>query len=71
MRVGCADAVAVRAAYDEMLAEVARRRPAARLDGVVVQPIVAGGVEVVLGVKPTRYSGRPWSSAWAASWSKY
>ena len=34
-----------------MLAEVARQRPAARLDGVVVQPMVAGGVEVIIGVK--------------------
>jgi acetate---CoA ligase (ADP-forming) len=51
VRVGCADAAAVRAAYAEMLAEVARQRPSARLDGVVIQPMVAGGVEVIIGVK--------------------
>ena len=48
VRVGCADAAAVRAGYDEMLAEVVRQRPAARLDGVVVQPMVAGVVAVCM-----------------------
>ncbi len=51
VRVGCADAAAVRAAYAEMMAEVARRLPGARLAGVAVQPLVADGVEVILGVK--------------------
>jgi acyl-CoA synthetase (NDP forming) len=48
--VGCADAAAVRAAVDEMLAEVRRRAPAARIDGVFVQPMVRGGVEMIVGV---------------------
>jgi acyl-CoA synthetase (NDP forming) len=51
VRLGCADAAAVRQAFDEMLAEVRRRAPAARVDGVVVQPMIAGGVEMIVGVK--------------------
>jgi acyl-CoA synthetase (NDP forming) len=51
VRVGLADAAAVRAAFAEMQDAVRRQRPDARLDGVVVQPMVSGGVEVILGVK--------------------
>jgi acetate---CoA ligase (ADP-forming) len=51
VRVGCADAPSVRRAFDEMLADVRRRAPAARLDGVVVQRMVAGGTEMIVGVK--------------------
>jgi len=51
VRVGCGDAAAVRAAFGEMLAEVRRRSPAARLDGALVQRMVAGGREMILGVK--------------------
>ncbi|MBI1734748.1 MAG: acetate--CoA ligase family protein, partial [Candidatus Rokubacteria bacterium] len=51
VRVGVADGAAVRRACDEMLAEVRRRAPAARIDGVVVQPMVRGGIEMILGVK--------------------
>ena len=51
VRVGCADAAAVRAAFGDMLAEVRRRAPGARLDGALVQRMVAGGREMILGVK--------------------
>jgi acyl-CoA synthetase (NDP forming) len=51
VRVGCADAAAVRAAYADILASVGRHLPRARLDGVAVQPHVADGAEVILGVK--------------------
>ncbi len=51
VRVGLADAAAVRAAFSEMQDAVRRQRPDARLDGGVVQPMVSGGVEVILGVK--------------------
>jgi len=51
VRVGCADAGAVRQAFDQMLAEVRRRAPAARIDGVLVQPMIAGGTEMIVGVK--------------------
>jgi acetyltransferase len=51
VRVGCADAAAVREGVCAMLAEVRRRAPAARLDGVLVQPMVTGGTEMIVGVK--------------------
>jgi acetate---CoA ligase (ADP-forming) len=51
VRVGCGDAAAVRAAVGEMLDEVRQRAPAARLDGVLVQRMITGGREMILGVK--------------------
>ena len=51
IRVGCGDAAAVRAAFAEMLDEVRRRAPAARLDGALVQRMITGGRETILGVK--------------------
>ncbi len=51
VRLGLADAAAVRRAFDEMIAEVRRRAPGARVDGCAVQPMAAGGVEMILGVK--------------------
>jgi len=51
VRVGCADAHAVRRAFHEMREEVRRRAPAARIDGVVVQRMITGGTEMILGVK--------------------
>jgi acetyltransferase len=51
VRLGCADAAAVRRAFTEVLAEVRRRAPSARIDGVLVQPMIAGGTEMIAGVK--------------------
>jgi acyl-CoA synthetase (NDP forming) len=51
VRVGLASAADVRRAGAEMLAEVRRRAPAARIDGVLVQPLVGGGTEMIVGVK--------------------
>jgi acetate---CoA ligase (ADP-forming) len=51
VRVGCRDAAAVRAAVADVLRAVRRQSPAARLDGVLVQRMVAGGMEMILGVK--------------------
>jgi acetyltransferase len=51
VRVGCADAGAVRRAFDEMVEEVRRRAPKAQIDGVAVQPMVTGGIEMIVGVK--------------------
>jgi acetyltransferase len=51
VRLGCADARAVREATGAMLAEVGRRAPAARLEGVLVQRMLAGGTEMIVGVK--------------------
>jgi acetyltransferase len=49
VRLGCADAAAVRAGVGAMLDEVRRRAPAARLDGVLVQRMIAGGTEMIVG----------------------
>jgi acetyltransferase len=51
IRVGCATADAVGKAFEEMVAQVRTRAPAARIDGALVQPMVAGGVEMVVGIK--------------------
>ena len=45
------DASEVREAYARIQSEVARRAPAAKIDGVVVQRMVNEGVEMILGVK--------------------
>ena len=45
-----ADATAVRAAFERISADVAHAAPAARLDGVLVAPMIEGGVECIIGV---------------------
>src|SRR5690606_3473998 len=42
---------AIREAYGELLAACARARPDAAVAGVIVQPMSAGHVELVIGVK--------------------
>ena len=39
------------AAYDGMMSALARTHPDARISGVLVQPMVKSGVEIILGVK--------------------
>jgi acyl-CoA synthetase (NDP forming) len=51
VHVGCPDAASVRRVAAEMLAEVRRRAPTARLEGVLVQRVIEGGTEMILGVK--------------------
>jgi acyl-CoA synthetase (NDP forming) len=51
VRVGCQDAAAVRAAVADVLDAVRRHAPAARIDGVIVQRLVSGGTEMILGIK--------------------
>jgi acetate---CoA ligase (ADP-forming) len=51
IRVGCGDAAAVRGAFGDMLAEVRRRAPSARVQGALVQRMISGGGEMILGVK--------------------
>ena len=51
VRVGCNDAAAVRGAVGDVLDAVRRHAPGARLDGVLVQRMVSGGIEMILGVK--------------------
>ena len=52
VRLGLANAQAVRAAFEEMTGEVARGRPAARIEGVSVERMVASphGRELMVGV---------------------
>lgn len=49
VRLGLADAGAVRRAHAEILASVARHVPQARIDGLLVQAMAAGGVELIVG----------------------
>jgi acyl-CoA synthetase (NDP forming) len=51
VRVGCEDAAAVRGAFDDVLRAVRQRVPAARIDGALVQRMILGGREMILGVK--------------------
>lgn len=51
VRLGCASAASVREGVRAMLDEVRRRAPAARIDGVLVQRMLAGGTEMIVGVK--------------------
>jgi acyl-CoA synthetase (NDP forming) len=44
-----ADADAVGAAYDELLRRAAAHRPDAKVDGVLVAPMIGGGVETIAG----------------------
>lgn len=44
------DAQSARAATAAILARVAEKQPTARLEGVIVSPMVSGGVEVIAGV---------------------
>ena len=49
VRLNLADAQAVRQAYEQMLSSVAARAPQARVNGVLVQPMVGAGLELVVG----------------------
>lgn len=49
--VGCSDAAAVREAFRDVVDGVRGRVPGARIDGVLVQPMVSGGTEMIVGVK--------------------
>jgi succinyl-CoA synthetase beta subunit len=50
VRLGLADADAVRAAYAAMLADVGRHAPGAAIDGVLVQKMAPKGHELVIGM---------------------
>lgn len=49
VRLNLSNGAAVAAGFAEMVAEVQRARPAARLTGVYVQPMAAAGQEVIVG----------------------
>jgi acyl-CoA synthetase (NDP forming) len=50
VRLGLVDAAALRAAHADMLARVRDAAPGARIDGVLVQEMIGGGVEMLLGM---------------------
>jgi acetate---CoA ligase (ADP-forming) len=45
-----ADAQAVSQAFDELLRRAAHHRPKARIDGVLIAPMLRGGVETIAGI---------------------
>jgi len=49
VRLNLRDAGAVRAAYTEIMAAAGRVQPAPAIAGVLVQPMIAAGVEIVVG----------------------
>ena len=51
IRLNLPDAAAVRAAYAAVMANAARVTPAPRIAGVLVQPMVPSGVELVIGAR--------------------
>jgi acyl-CoA synthetase (NDP forming) len=50
VRIGLADAASVEAAFGEIMAAARRHAPSARLDGVLVQQMVPGGIELIAGL---------------------
>ena len=57
VRLGITNAAELAAAREEMLATVSSRCPQADIDGVLVQQMVRGGVEVIVGVSRDRQFG--------------
>jgi acetyltransferase len=51
VRIGLANAHDVRGAYDEIMTNAAANAPNARVDGELVQEMVTGAVEVIVGIK--------------------
>jgi acetyltransferase len=49
--IGCADAASVREGCRDVVTRVRAAAPAARIDGVLVQRMIAGGTEMILGLK--------------------
>ena len=50
VRIALADAGAVAAAFDEIMVNARRHAPDAAIDGVLVQEMVSGATEIILGV---------------------
>jgi acyl-CoA synthetase (NDP forming) len=49
--VGLADEEMVRQAYDRVMASIRQRVPHAALDGVLIAPMIRGGVEAIIGAR--------------------
>ena len=50
IRLNLTDKAAVKSAHDDLLDSVSIKMPEARIDGVLVQEMVAGGLEMILGM---------------------
>ena len=50
VRVGLSDAAAVEEAFEEIMTAARRHAPTARLEGVLVQEMVSGGIELIAGL---------------------
>lgn len=51
VRIGVANEVAARVAFDEIVASAVAYAPGAAIDGVLVQEMISGGTELILGVQ--------------------
>lgn len=51
VRLGVADAHAASQAFEDILRAVSAHDPRARLDGVLIAPMISGGVEMIVGVQ--------------------
>src|SRR3546814_19508106 len=51
VRLGLAETAEAQAAFDDILSSAKSYKPEARIDGVVVQEMVGGTVELVVGLK--------------------
>lgn len=51
VRLDLRNAADLEGAYQDMLAAVVRNKPDARIAGVLIQPMVKSGIEIILGVK--------------------
>ncbi len=51
VKLNLGDAVAVRGAFDAVTAAARAAQPGARIDGVLVAPMIKGGIECILGVQ--------------------
>lgn len=50
VRIGLTDDKAVGQAYQEIMAAISAKHPGAKIDGVLVQEMVEGGIETILGI---------------------
>jgi len=50
VKLNLADGEAVRAAFDTIMANADKAMPAAKIDGILVAPMIQGGVETIMGV---------------------
>ena len=66
IRLNLRSADEVRAGYQAVTANAARVSP--RINGVLVQPMLPQGIEMVVGARNDPLFGRWWLSGWAGCW---